>query len=320
MEKPYVMLAFYGFHPISDPQMLIKKYKTFFHAIGGKGRTYISEEGINGQMSVHNKSLEAALAFIRAEPGYEELPVKCHAYKEHGFEKLIVKYRAQIVALDKKVDMTKRGEHMSPEQWAQTLESDEDYLLLDVRNDYEWEIGHFKGAERPPCTTFREFPNYAKALKEKYGTKKKVLMACTGGIRCEPFSALMKEEGFDEVYQLDGGMINYGNTVGSKHWEGRLFVFDDRMAVPLVEGENPEPIAQCSFCDAKCDTYYNCSNMDCNALFLACAACHAERKGTCSSPCTEAPRLREIDPNVGNLPFRKWYKYLGEKKVAAAVD
>lgn len=313
MEKPFIMLAFYGFAPIEEPHALVKLYKTFFKSIGGKGRVYISSEGINGQMSIHKKSLKAALAFIQSAAGFEEMPIKRHAYKEHGFEKLIIKYREQIVALDKKVDMSQTGVHMSPQEWKESLESDEDILLLDVRNDYEWEIGHFKGAKRPPCKTFREFPAYAKKLKQEHGTKKKVLMSCTGGIRCEPFSALMREEGFDEVYQLDGGVINYGNTVGSDHWEGRLFVFDDRMAVPIAENEDPAPISTCAFCETKTDTYYNCANMDCNALFLSCKGCYETMKGTCSKGCQVASRLRE--PQKSNLPFRKWYKYLRSKKV-----
>ena len=115
---------------------------------------------------------------------------------------------------------------------------DENTLLLDVRNDYESAIGHFEGAERPPIKTFREFPDYAEALaKQKNPQKTKVMMYCTGGIRCEVYSALLKEKGFEEVYQLHGGVINYGHKMGNKHWKGKLFVFDDRLSVPISEDE-----------------------------------------------------------------------------------
>ena len=117
-------------------------------------------------------------------------------------------------------------------------------LILDVRNDYEWKIGRFEGSELPPLETFREFPAYAKKLKEERDPKTtSVMMYCTGGIRCEFFSALMKKEGFEKVVQLDGGVIHYGLKEGSDHWEGKLFVFDDRLAVPMGEKVGRSAIA-----------------------------------------------------------------------------
>lgn len=180
-----------------------------------------------------------------------------------------------------------------------------EYLVLDVRNQYEWEIGHFEGAVLPPLNTFREFPAYAEALRQQVDPEKtKVMMYCTGGIRCELYSAVMKNRGFKDIYQLDGGVINYGLQEGSQHWKGKLFVFDDRMAVP-IDGKENTPIATCKFCPAPCDTQYNCSNMDCNALFICCPDCIESTLGCCSDTCKEAPRLRVFDSKAGNKPFKR---------------
>jgi len=293
----FLMLAFYKFAPIEAPKVLIKEFKSFFEKLGAKGRVYISEEGINGQMSVHKDDLEEAKAYLNQMKGFEEMPIKLQPNSVHGFEKLIIKYREHLVGLKDPVDLSIKGEYLKPEEWKELLESDEDKIVIDGRNDYEWEVGHFKGAEKPPCKTFRDFPEYIQKIKEKHGTDKKVMMSCTGGIRCELLSSMMIKEGFSNVYQLEGGVINYGNTVGSEGWDGKLFVFDDT-------------------CNAKSDTYYNCANMDCNKLFLACASCIDAHQGCCSEKCMTAPRVRVYEPSKGNLPFRKWYRYFEDKSAS----
>jgi UPF0176 protein len=196
------------------------------------------------------------------------------------------------------------GEHVSPEVWKKMLqEKDDETLVLDVRNDYEWKIGHFEGSELPKLETFRQFPEYARKLKEEKDPKKtSVMMYCTGGIRCEFFSAIMKKEGFENIYQLDGGVINYGLKEGGDHWNGKLFVFDDRLAVPMEEGK--APISNCIHCGVSNDVYHNCANMDCNELFLCCSKCLKERNGCCSKECECAERIRPYQEN--GKPFRKW--------------
>jgi UPF0176 protein len=177
---------------------------------------------------------------------------------------------------------------------------------LDVRNEYEWKVGRFEGAELPPCDTFREFAAYADALKEKSNPKDTpVMMYCTGGIRCELYSAVLKERGFEHVYQLDGGVIGYGLEEGNSHWQGKLFVFDDRLTVPInEEGETPV-IGTCHHCKAPNETYYNCANTDCNNLFLCCKSCAIEHSGCCCTECKEAPRRRPFQAETAHKPFRK---------------
>lgn len=301
----YFVLAYYHFTPIEDPNLLIKEHKKFFTERDVTGRIYISEEGINGQMSGVVKDAEAYMAWIRQDKRFADMWFKIHTSDENVFPRMTVKYRKQLVALDYPVDLSKGGKRVAPAEWKHMLEEEEDICLLDVRNRYEWEIGHFERSTLPPVENFRDFPDYADQLKETIDPKKtKVMMCCTGGIRCELFSALLKEKGFEEVYQLDGGIINYGLKEGASHWKGKLFVFDDRLAVS-IDGKESEPISFCRHCHLPCDTYYNCANMDCNELFLSCPSCIETYRGCCCHPCKEAPRVRSFTKERGNKPFRR---------------
>ena len=302
----YLILAFYLIQSIEDPQTEVKRFKAFFEEHDVMGRIYINEEGINAQMSISEADAPTFMDWYLGDERFNGTDIKVHRHHEHVFPKKTVKYREQLVALDMKVDYSKRGQHASAEQWKQMLdERDENMLVLDVRNDYEWEVGHFEGAENPRFKTFREFQGSVKKLKEQHEPQKtRVLMYCTGGIRCELYSCLMKDEGYEEVYQLDGGVIKYGQEMGNDHWKGNLFVFDDRLVVPISEEQN-ETIGECRHCNEKTDSCYNCANMDCNELFLCCTKCCKEFLGCCSSPCVEAPRRRESEPQDRPKPYRK---------------
>lgn len=305
-DKNYFILAYYLFQPIGDPQGEVERHKAFFLNKDVKSRIYISEEGINGQMSAYMDDAKSYIAWMKERFG--SIDFKIHRHHEHAFPKLTVKVRKQLVALDAKVNMKLTGEHVSPQMWRQMLDQkDENTLVLDVRNDYEWEVGHFEGAELPTLDKFRKFPEYAKDLKKTRDPKKtRVMMYCTGGIRCELYSALLKEEGFEKVYQLQGGVIKYGLQEGNDHWKGKLFVFDDRLAVPLSEDEPHEVISHCKHCGALSDVYYNCANMDCNALFLCCPACAEKTLGCCCTECETAPRRRRFKKEERPKPFRKF--------------
>ncbi len=307
----YHALAYYLFTPIENPRELVDQHHAFMEGKEITCRVYISEEGINGQMSASIEASEAYRQWLHSDPRFKDVVFKIHLCSELVFPRAIVKYRKQLVALDEKVDLSLTGEHVSPDRWRALLEQrDENTLLLDVRNDYEWEIGHFKGAELPVLENFREFPAYAKKLKSQRDPKEtKVMMYCTGGIRCELYSALLKKEGFEQVFQLDGGVINYGLQEKGKHWDGKLFVFDDRMAVPLGEEQEVEVISHCCHCGELSDVYYNCSNMDCNELFLCCSSCAEEWKGCCGEACQTAPRMRPFQATDRPKPFRRKHHY-----------
>lgn len=307
-EKPYLVLAFYYLKPIVDPYAEISLQKEFFAQRDVACRIYISEGGINAQMSALRSHANEYMDWMKSRVEYKDIVFKIHEHHENVFPRKTVKYRKQLVAYDAPTDINKTGEHVSPETWKQMLEQQDNLILLDIRNDYEWKIGRFEGAELPPCENFREFRGYAEDLKQQVDPEKtSVMMYCTGGIRCELFSAVLKEKGFEKVYQLDGGIINYGLKKGNDHWLGKLFVFDDRLAVPLSE-ENSSVIANCHHCNESNDSYYNCANMDCNKLFICCPECLKKFAGCCQEDCKTAKRVRPYH-QCTHKPFRKKHHY-----------
>lgn len=310
----YFVLAYYHFNPISDPGKEIAAHKAFLKKRNMTCRIYISEQGINGQTSGIQEDAEAYMKWMHTHPSFEGMPFKIHTHHENVFPRQTIKYRKQLVALDEEVDLANKGKLLPPKDWKKMLESDEHKILLDVRNEYEWEVGRFEGAECPPCETFREFKEYAHLLKKKVDPEKTpVMMYCTGGIRCELYSSLLRKEGFKTVYQLDGGIINYGLKQGSQHWLGKLFVFDDRLTVPISQ-EETTVIGKCYHCSTQIENYYNCANMDCNRLFLCCPDCLKKFSGCCESKCKDAPRVRPYQHQNPHKPFKKWYHYCQSKQ------
>lgn len=317
-EKVYYVLAFYLFTSIEDPKLEVEKHHAFFKDRDITSRIYISHEGINGQMSALKEHALEYIEWMKSDERFQHIDFKCHTYHEQVFPRATVKFRKQLVSLNHNADPHKGGEHLSPAEWKKILEDEkEQILLLDVRNDYEWKVGHFEGAVKPNLDIFRKFPEYSEGLKETYDPKTtKVLMYCTGGIRCELYSAVMKDQGFEKVYQLNGGVIRYGLEEGEDKWLGKLFVFDDRLAVP-ISNENKAPvISHCKHCNTLSDTYYNCANMDCNELFLCCPACAEKLAGCCDSECMCGERMRPYEKGKQPKPFRRKHNYK-ESEVSA---
>ena len=301
----YLVLAYYLFKDIKNPLEAVSQHKAFLKGRDVSSRIYISEQGINGQMSASRLDAIAYMEWLVNQEGFEEVTFKVHSSCENVFPHLTVKYRKQLVAIDREVDLSKRGEYLTPSEWRKALESNEKLLLIVVRNDYETVVGHFKGALLPPCKTFREFNGYADVLSENFAPDTRILMCCTGGIRCEVYSAVLKEKGFEDVSQLKGGIIQYGLDEGIAHWEGKLFVFDERLTIALDEQEESVTVGSCKHCSTLADIYYNCANMDCNDLFLCCKGCAKEHQGCCSDACKSASRLRLFNEESGPKPFRR---------------
>jgi UPF0176 protein len=309
MAHYYQVLAYYYFTAVKAPHEEVLAHKQFFDQRDILSRIYISEQGINGQMSASKEDAEAYIAWMQSREEFKGISFKVHDYHEHVFPRQTVKYRKNLVAYDQPIDFSRRGEHVSPKKWAQMLKEKDKYLLLDVRNDYEWKVGRFEGADLPSCQTFREFEEYAERLKkEKDPEKIPVMMYCTGGIRCELYSSILKEKGFAEVYQLEGGIINYGLEEGAAHWLGKLFVFDDRLSIPICETETAV-VGVCHHCDQPSESYYNCANMDCNELFLCCRECLQDFAGCCKIECQIAERVRPYQHQHPHKPFRKKFHY-----------
>ena len=302
----YLVLAFYQFVKIDDSQFEVLSMQKFCNQIDAKGRIYINESGINAQMSISQQDASSFFTWISQHPIFHQIDIKVHTYHEHVFPRMTIKYRKQLVALDCAVDLSQRGDYLSPQEWEQKLSRrEEEILLLDVRNDYEWEVGHFEGAERPHMQHFREFPSSIESMKRRYDPSSvHVMMSCTGGIRCELYSSLMKQAGFRFVSQLKGGVIQYGLEIGNKHWKGHLFVFDDRLVIPLGDSSQVETIGTCCFCKGQTSLYYNCANMDCNQLFLCCLQCIKDMKGCCSLAC-QSQVCRPFNESHRPKPFSR---------------
>ncbi|HXF29760.1 MAG TPA: rhodanese-related sulfurtransferase, partial [Chlamydiales bacterium] len=282
-------------------------------------RTYISAQGINGQMSASQKDGESYMRWLEERAEFAGIEFKIQPHHEHVFPRLQIKVKKELVAIGEELSFTERGEYVKPCEWSQMLVNDDDKVILDIRNDYEWKLGHFKGAEPVVCKTFKDFLDMAHQLKERLRDKPtKVMMYCTGGIRCEVFSALLKKEGMkNEIYQLHGGVIRYGEEEKAKHWRGKLFVFDDRLGVDLG-GEKAEVIGNCHHCQAPIDNYYNCANLDCNELFLCCPSCLEKFRGCCKEECQSAERVRPFQ--YSHKPFRRWYNYVKPKNVSEIIQ
>lgn len=308
LNHSYFVLAFYTFQKIEDAKQEVKIQTEYLKQLDATCRIYISEEGINGQASLEKSDAHRYIDWMHSR--FKNLEFKIHEWHEQAFPRLIIKYRKYLVGRDRDVDLTNQGERVSPKKWAEMLDTEQDALLLDVRNIYEWKVGRFKNAEAPPCETFRDFEKYAEELKSIYDPKqKKIMMCCTGGIRCEVYSALLKSLGFEKVYQLQGGIIKYGLEQGTKHWLGKLFVFDDRLTVPISPIEDAPIVGTCHHCGTASESYYNCASTDCNTLFLCCRPCLEKFIGCCQEVCTQSTRLRPFNQQNPHKPFRKKHHY-----------
>ncbi len=281
------ILLFYKFNKIKDPEAFARSQRIFCREIGIMGKILIAKEGVNGSISGTKKQAEAYKKFLKNINGFEDIVFKEEPGNEHPFTKMIVRVRDEIVAIKKKVDMSKTGKHLSPKEFLNLYKkNDKNLVILDARNDYEWKIGRFKNAVNPDIKTFRDFPKFVKKFSKN--KDKKIVMYCTGGIRCEKASAYMIENGFKDVSQLDGGIIKFCQEYPNTVWDGKCFVFDKRLMTDINQKEND--LAGCEVCGGKCDLYRNCRNVDCDKLFVMCVECQKKMNGCCSDLCLVAFR------------------------------
>jgi len=307
----YDVILYYNFSPIKDPEQFCQGHKEFCKELGIKGRIYIGEEGINGTLGGTPEQVAAYKEFLTDIEGFEDTAFKTSECDYVPFAKLKCKTRDELVALHMDdVDPEDGGEYLEPGEWREVMESDEEYVMIDVRNDYESKIGHFEGAVKPDVENFYDFPEWLDDFEAD--KDKKVLMYCTGGIRCEKFSVLMKEQGWEDVNQLHGGIQRYAAEEGGEHYKGKCFVFDDRLVVPVNE-DDMEPIAKCEITGKPADTYINCANMECNKLFVCSKEGAIKMEGCCSEECRQSDYKRPFDPENAFRPFRKWYHYFDEE-------
>jgi len=288
-------VSFYRYVIVDDPQQMRDDLFKEWSDLGVLGRTYIANEGINAQICVPEPEWAAFVEQLSAHPEFADMPFKVAVEEPtESFWKLTIKVKEQIVAdglSPEDYDVTNVGNHLSPEEFHEAL-ADENTVVVDMRNHYESGIGKFENAITPDCDTFREeLPLVKDLLKGK--EDKKVLLYCTGGIRCEKASAYLKEKGFKDVNQLHGGIINYTHEIRRKNipsrFIGKNFVFDDRLAEQITD----DVLSECDQCNAKSDDYTNCRNKMCNLLFLQCSHCADRFDGCCGEECQSIANLPE---------------------------
>lgn len=308
----YEVILYYQFTRVDDPALFCKDHRAFLKELGVKGRVYISSEGINGTLGGTPDQIREYRDFLQNLPGFENTEFKTDEHDTIPFAKLICKVRDEIVALRVPgLDPKQGGRYLSAQEWRKLMESEEEYVMIDVRNNYESKVGHFKGALKPDLENFYDFPDWLEEAEKEIPKNKKVLMYCTGGIRCEKFSVLMKQKGWEDVNQLHGGILTYAREEGGDYFEGKCFVFDDRLVVP-VNPQSMEPVSVCEITGQPADSYLNCANMQCNKLFICSEEGAQMMEGCCSETCKESEYRRPFDPEDAFRPFRKWYNYFDD--------
>jgi UPF0176 protein len=281
MEK---IILYYKFVKIRDTESVKFWQRVLCERLGLKGRILISSEGINGTLGGDIKALKSYKRAMNEHSLFKGTEYKWSDGSADDFPKLSVKVRTETVTLGlPELTPANSGQRLKPKQFHDMVANDPDVVLFDARNNYESAIGRFKGAVTPDIDNFRDLPD--KVDEYAHLKDKKVVTYCTGGIRCETFSALLKQKGFKRVYQLDGGIVKYGEKYGDAgHWEGKCFVFDKRMSVSF--SDDAKDIGQCIHCQAKTSNYINCANKTCNKLTLVCNGC--EKQLACSGVCKKS--------------------------------
>lgn len=284
------IILYYGFTPIADPEAVRLWQRTLCESLGLKGRIIISADGINGTLGGDMEALKRYVKITKEYPGFRRIDFKWSAGKADDFPKLRIRVRDEIVTFgapgELKVDdkgVIGGGQHLTPQQVNDLVaQRGDEVAFFDGRNAFEAKIGKFKNAIVPDVDSTRDFVDELDSGKYDHLKDKPIVTYCTGGIRCEVLSSLMKNRGFSEVYQIKGGIVRYGEAFGDKGlWEGSLYVFDNRMNVEF--SDDSITIGECNLCQAPTSKFHNCPNLLCRELTLLCEECVEQHSSsTCS--------------------------------------
>ena len=309
--RPRRTISFYKYYHLGNPQLFRDHFYILLDEIEVLGRIYVSYEGVNGQISVLEENWSAFLEAMDKIIFFRGIRLnKAIEEKKLSFFKLTIKVREKIVAdglNDDSFDVTDKGVHLDAASFNE-LADNPNSLIIDMRNHYESEVGHFKNAITPDVETFKES---LPIIEDMLGDNKdnNILMYCTGGIRCEKASAYFKHKGFQNVYQLDGGIIEYTRQAKEQNLEnkfiGKNFVFDERLGEKISE----DVISECHQCGKPCDTHVNCANDACHILFIQCDECASKYESCCSNKCKEFNHL----PEETRTELRKTMEFNGTK-------
>ncbi|KAF8014612.1 hypothetical protein BT93_H0430 [Corymbia citriodora subsp. variegata] len=345
----FVVVNFYRFVHVENPEEEVAKHLAFLEDLDIHGRIYLNEQGINAQYSGPLADARSYFEWLREDDRFSDILVQISpALSGHAFPKLKVQFKPLVqvdggIAHLPLLNPSMRATPLEPSEWNKRVEAlsrscdafsgnvNSDCIILDLRNGYEWDIGHFHGAQRPEVDCFRSTSfglsetevNNSDPLADVDKEKTDVLMYCTGGIRCDVYSTILRKKGFKKLYTLKGGVSHYLENEGPVEWIGNLFVFDSRLSLPpasynprstaqtcdLQHAIKKEKFAKCYLCGSVVQElrHRNCANLDCNLLFLCCSDCVSSFRGCCCSTCMTAPRLRPVLP--GHQRYKKWHLY-----------
>jgi UPF0176 protein len=311
-QQEYWVLLYYCYAPIQDPEAYREEHHLFCIENGILGRIIVAHEGLNGTVSGTKENCQKYMDYVLADERFKHTDFKVEKTNGHTFTKIHVRVKPEIVhsGLLEIDPNRKTGIHLEPEEFKK-MKNDEDIVILDARSNYEHELGKFKNAITLDIENFREFPEKVKEIYPLLEGKK-IVTYCTGGIKCEKASAYLLEQGFQNVYQLHGGIIKYGLEAGGEDFEGKCYVFDNRIAVD-VNKVNPVVLSHCYICGTACDRMVNCANPHCNNHLPICEKCGWEYQGACSTECKENEDIRPYDgtgyyqkKTNGYNPYKGW--------------
>jgi len=287
-QSEYYVLLFYKFLKLPEAEQFAQDHLNYCKELGVKGRILIADEGINGTLSGTAEQTNQYMHDLRQNPLFADIVFKVDEADGHAFKKMFVRYKKELVTFRVDEDLDPNvisGGRLKPEQFHEQLQRD-DVIVLDGRSGYEYDLGHFRNAIRPDVDSFREFPQWIRENMSEMKDKP-ILTYCTGGIRCEKLSGFLLKEGFQEVYQLDGGIVTYGKNpeVQGRLFDGKCYVFDERISVPINHTDEAVIVGRCHHCGTPSERYINCANDACHLQHITCEACEAEYSGHCSEQC-----------------------------------
>lgn len=288
----YKVISFYKYVDVENPESLAKEHLDWCLANGVNGKIYLAKEGISGSVFGEDEVMDKYKSHLKSYKIFEDIWFKETPTDQIAFNKMHVRVKNEIVNSGlNETSLEHTARKLTPEQLLKFYESKKDFVIVDARNWYESKIGKFKNAITPQITHFREWPKVVESLSEY--KDKTIVTYCTGGIRCEKASAYMREQGFKDVYQIDGGILNYIQQFPDTYWEGGMFVFDDRRVFEPNSKEELKYTANCHFCGKPTSYHINCHNIDCDKIIVCCHDCKIENEYCCSDECRTSGNKRK---------------------------
>lgn len=292
----YLVILYYHYTKINDIETFREIHQEFCDRHNLLGRIYVASEGINGTLSGLKEAVLAYMEYLKSDQRFKGIVFKVDEADKHAFKKMHVRVKKELVNLSLEADINPKkltGEYVEPRDFYLRMQ-DPDTIVLDARNDYEHQIGHFRGAIKPNIRNFRELPRWIKE-NESLLKDKRILTYCTGGIRCEKLSGWLKAEGYNDVGQLKGGIITYGKDeiAQGQLWDGQCYVFDERLKVKINRVESVV-VGRDHFDGTPCERQINCANPECNKQILASQENEDKYLGGCSIECSRHPRNRYV--------------------------